>query len=227
MDLMHEANRHSISSLVYAQRAGWHTLPQSVLDDYAALEDLAAQYASSPEPGLVEQASTLTAQLRGATTGGEADALITGHIRPALEDFLADFENDIEEAGEFAAEPTAPAALQQAPSATQEAYTRLTGSALRWASIRSSWSILRGLSLTGTRDPEGPDSLHAEVANTRALRPTWDPSSPNGRLASPWQHNAFHVRLKWLLEHGAQIWAPTAAEQTEAWIANNPELVVR
>lgn len=229
MNLMQEANRRGVGSLVHAARAGWHTLPQDLVDDYTNLEALAAQYGTpeDPNPEVTEQlAQVVTDRLIAATAGGAADALIVGYVRPALNQFLTDFLADVEKAGAYATEPTG-SALHGASAAAQQAHTRLVESPLRWTSIRTSWRVLRGLSMSVTADPAGLDSLHAEVANIYELRSVWDPTSPASRLASPWKEGVFHLRLKWLLDHDAEIWAPTATEQTEAWIANNPELVVR
>ncbi|NNN36064.1 hypothetical protein HLK59_38030 [Streptomyces sp. S3(2020)] len=224
---MTDATRHGISSLVQAARAGWHTLPQTLLDDFTTLETLATQYENDPQPGTATQAAELTAQMRTATRGGNADQLITQHIQPALTQFLTDFQSDATAAGQYAAAPKPTLAMLEEPDSIQQAYTRLAESTLRWTSIRTSWRILRGLSLAPIQDPAGLDSIHAEIGNTLTLRPIWDPHSPYSRLASPWGEGVFHLRLKWLLDHDAQVWAPTATEQTTSWIENNPELVIR
>lgn len=227
LTLMREATQRGIASLVEASRAGWHTLPQAILDDYATLESLAADYETNPQPGTAEEAAAVTDALVTATEGGAASALITDHIRPGLEAFLTDFTNDVTAAGAFATEPGPTPPMLEAPDSVQQAYTRLYEAPVRWQSIRSSWQILRGRSLMRTADPAGLDSVHAEVANTLAMRPLWDPNSPSGKLASPWHHGTFHVRLAWLLANGAEIWAPTATEQTIAWQENNPDLIFR
>lgn len=227
LTLMREANRRGITSLVQAARAGWHTLPQSILNDFTQLETLASQYEANPQQSTADQATAVTATLVAATSGGAADTLITGHIQPALADFLADFQTDAAAAGVYAAEPEPTPPMLEAPDSVQQAYTRLLESPVRWQSIRTSWQILRGRSLAPTRDPAGTASIHAEISNTLDLRPIWQPNSPANRLASPWHHGVFHVRLKWLLDNDAEVWAPTATEQTAAWRDNNPELIVR
>lgn len=227
LTLMQEVTRRGIGSLVQAARAGWHTLPQTILDDYTSLEQLAAAYESNPQQSTAEQAAAVTATLVTATGGGAADALITGHIQPALATFLADFQTDATAAGAYASEPECTPPMLEASDSVQQAYTRLLESPVRWQSIRTSWQILRGRSLAPTRDPGGLDSVHAEIANVLELRPIWQPNSPSSSRATPWQHGVFHVRLKWLLDHDATIWAPTAVEQSIAWRDNNPELIVR
>lgn len=222
--LMHDVTRRGIASIVFYARAGYFTLPASVLDDYTALETLAAQYETDPQQSTADEAAAVTAGIVDATRGGSADALITGHLQPALAAFLDDFTANVATAGAYAALDEPPVDLLAEPDAVQAAYKDITESATRWNQIRTGWRILRGLSLAATYDPGGVDSIHAEVANTLAMRPLWDPNSPSGRLASPWGGNAFHVRLKWLTEHDAQVWAPTATQQSLAWRDNNPEL---
>lgn len=86
----------------------------------------------------------------------------------------------------------------------------------RWDAIRTAWRILRG----PTEDPEGLDSIHAEVGNVLALGPEWQPNHSQARYATPWQTSTFEARLLWLLDHNADVWAPTGNEQTTAWINN-------
>ncbi|GAB2328460.1 hypothetical protein [Streptomyces variabilis] len=198
LTLMTEVTQRGVASLVAASRAGLHTLPQSLLDDYAALEALAADYEATPSQETAADAAALTAQLIAATGGGAADALITDHIQPAIADFLTDFQ---------ASDPTANPA--------------------RWQSTRTSWRILRGRAAQTTQDPDGLDSLHAEVGNLVELGPAWQPHHPNARYATPWGESTFQARLAWILAAGGEVWAPTASQQNEAWQANrNPSAAV-
>ncbi|MDW8804612.1 hypothetical protein PV439_11775 [Streptomyces scabiei] len=224
LTLLREANRRGVSSLVQAARANWHTVPEDLADSYADLEALATSYASNPQQSTADDAADLTAELVTAISGGAADGIINDHIKPALADFLTDFQTDVTTAGPYAALPEPTPQLATESDSVQQAYQRLRQANTGWQSIRASWRILRGRSHALTRDPAGLASLHAEIANTLELRPIWDPASSLSSLASPWQHGAFHVRLKWLLDHDAEVWTPTANEQTTAWLDNNPEL---
>ncbi|WP_416978669.1 hypothetical protein [Streptomyces sp. T028] len=225
--LLREANRRGIGSLIQAARAGWHTVPNDLNNGYATLEGLTADYANAPQQSTADRAAALTAELVTTMSGGAADDIINDHIKPALARFVADFQTDATAAGSYAALPNPIPPLDAEPDSVQRAYRRLLKANTGWQSIRTSWRILRGRSLAPTRDPAGLASINAEVSNALELRPIWNPSSPVSSLATPWRHGVFHVRLNWLLDNGAQVWAPTAAEQTIAWRDSNPELIDR
>lgn len=198
LTLMTDVTKRGIASLVHASRAGWHGLPTALLNDYAALEALADEYESAPDPETAEDAAALTTKLIKATAGGAADALITGHIKTAVDAFASDVQS-------------------ANPNAT----------AVRWQSIRESWRNLRGRSMQTTQDPDGLDSLHAEVSNLIELGPAWQPHHHNARYTEPWGENTFQARMTWIVTEGGTLWAPTASQQNTAWNANrNPSAAV-
>ena len=227
LTLMQEVTRRGIASLVFYARAGYHTLPAAIMTDYASLETAAASYEADPLPATADQAATLTAKLVAATSGGAADAIIAGDIATALAGFISDFQANATIAGAYASLPAPTPALEGESQTVQDAYTALLDSHHLWGQIRTSWLNLRGRSMQSTDDPGGVKSLHAEISNVIELGPEFQPNHWSPRYSEPWGSSAFHVRLHWLLTHGATIWAPTAIQQTANWKANgNPAAVV-
>ncbi|MFD5673679.1 hypothetical protein [Streptomyces sp. NPDC127040] len=223
MKQIEDMKQHGIAGLVTAAREGVHTLPQEIIDDYAALEAIEAEHTDRhgriSDPQAVQAADRLAERLGRAKAWGNANALLVGHVQPALTAFLADLAADLKTAGRHAVQPGATIDMLTEPDDVRAAIVRLHSAITVYGRLRASWEILRRG--TQTTDPLGLNSPLAEIGNLPDLVPDWQPAY-YGRAPWPWQSTVFHVRMGWLLANGAHIWLPTPAEQEAAWRKHNP-----
>ncbi|MFD7786518.1 hypothetical protein ACFV4Q_26055 [Streptomyces nojiriensis] len=219
--------QHGDHQLVTAARAGVHTLPQQILDDYTALEahlDAHTDSRGNLAPGAAKEADRLTDAIMRAKAWGNAPQILVDHVQPALARFLDDLAADLKTAGRHAVQPGATIDMLDEPDHVRAAILRLHSAYPTYGHLRASWRVLR--SDGDTVDPLGLTSPLAEVANLPDLVPDWEPAH-HGRTPWPWHTTVFHVRMGWLLDRGARLWLPTAAQQTEAWHKAHPEARVR
>lgn len=218
-----ELKAHGIAHLVEAARLGHHGIPQDILDRYAEVEQIAADHADShgriADKTIDRHADDLTQQMLAAKAWGAATALLIDHVQPGMDAFITELARDLKTARRYANEPAVTLDMLSEPKEVREAIVRLHSAFPRYGYLRRSWEILRAG--TATRDPLGLTSPLAEIANLPDLIPDWQ-AAHHGRAPWPWHTTVFHVRMHWLLSHGARFWLPTAAEQEGAWRKYNP-----
>lgn len=214
-----------IAALMGSATRGIHTLPDSIADDYAKLQEVLDE--NSDRFGNLQgwqaekAASELLGKIYATVYGGNATAVINEHLKPALDRYLDEFRADIDAAGQYAVSTDIGALLSQ-PDTIRQAYLNLADSHATYHSLRASWEICRKRSIDGgTIDPDGLASPLAEVANLPDLFADWQLAF-HSRKPWPWDATAHHVRMHWLLTNGAEIWLPTGQEQNAAWQKHNP-----
>lgn len=230
MQQLEDLKTNGIAHLVEAARRGSHTLPQSMLDDYAELEALAAEHADRrgqvSDAAAIKQADKLTERLLAAKAWGNATTLLVDHVQPALDTFLAQLAADLKTAGRHADQPGATVDMLDEPDDVRAAIIRLHGALVPYGHLRASWQILRRVPAIEVHDPMGLNSPLAEVGNLPDIVPDWE-AAYHGRKPWPWPSTVFHIRMKWLLSHGAVVWLPTEAEHEDAWRHYNPAALIR
>ncbi|MCW2902564.1 MAG: hypothetical protein JWO67_4829 [Streptosporangiaceae bacterium] len=218
-----------ITNLVNSAQRGIHTMPDGFVDTYEQLNTLVAdnsdRFGKLMDWKAEKAASELTLKLYQATGGGNADRVIIDHLRPALKQYLDQFRAHLDKAGQYADHTDAGALLSQ-PDDVRRAWLDLTDSYADYSALRASWLVCRKRNAndyahTGTIDPDGLTSPLAEVANIPDIVSDWKLAYA-GRKPWPWSATAHHVRLRWLIENGAELWLPTGYEQDQAWAKYNP-----
>lgn len=213
--------------LVTSAAQGIHTIPQALADDHAELLQLiedghvtvnggAQRWAS---PAAEQKAEKHAVRLHRLGNYGGRTGIIRDHIAPALDAYLDKFQAARRTAGRHAQQADVNAQMLLEPQDVREAIAFLHHATLHYGQIRSIWALLRGggdtfqSASTVDVDPRGANSPLGECFNINELIPDWWNAGNPGHAPWPWGNvSAAHVRLTWLLDHGAQLWAPTAAE---------------
>lgn len=216
------------TALVAHARQGHHTLPQPLLDDYAAVEDFLAQH-TTDRGGLtlnaagMRHADELAHKAMAHTAWGNSVTLITDHLQPALDKLLDQVRADRKAAAAYAMHPAPTLDMLQQNDDVRAAIVRLHSLMVPYGALRTSWEICRRRITTQvTRDPQDVHSPLAEVANIPDLFTNWE-SANHARTPWPWPSTTLHVKLGWLLDNGGKIWLPTPDQQTEAYNRYHPE----
>jgi hypothetical protein len=216
-----------VSSLVGAARNGYHTLPDGMVDEYAAIEQLVADNTDrwgrpnlnpAQQRGLSGQAGKLMA----AVVYGGAEQILTEHLQPALAALIDQVRADRATAGRYANQPAVSVEMLEESDKVRDAIVRLHSLVPRYGALRTSWEICRKRSMQTTRDPLGTSSPIAEVANMPELFASWEPAV-HGRTPWPWSAPVLHIKLGWILDNDGKVWLPTAAQQTVAYNRYHPE----
>ncbi|MFF4566189.1 hypothetical protein [Streptomyces sp. NPDC001435] len=215
------------ASLVGAARAGYHTLPDGMADEYTAIEQLLNEHTDRwgrPDlnPAQLRQVTGRADRLMGSVMYGGAEQILTEHVQPALDALLDQVRADRATVGRYANEAAPSIAMLEESDRVREAIVRLHSLVPHYGALRGSWEILRKRSMRETRDPLGTRSPLGEVANMPDLFADWEPAA-HGRAPWPWQGNVLHLKLGWLLDNDGRIWLPTANQQSEAYKRYHPE----
>lgn len=164
---------------------------------------------------------------------GNAGALISQYLAPALDTQVKEFTEAVAACGRFALEPDPTMELLDQSPEVRDAYHHITLAVSVYATIRIAWRALRSIDLgPADTDPRGVHSPLAEVRNIPQLDPNWQTSITSSerfgamdrRPVSPFPAGPPHVRLAAMIRAGAELWLPNAAEQAEAWQAIRSEL---
>lgn len=208
--------------LVNSARQGIHTVPQALADDYDELLQLIADGKDPRDRWLgkdqEQAAERLAIKLTRLHNYGGRDGLIREHIAPALDTYLTKFKQARHTAGTHALQPAVTAPMLLEPKDVREAIVFIHNASLHYGQLRNIWAQLRGGTNTAAStntnvDPRGANSPLGECRNIHDLVPDWWNAGTPGYAPWPWGNTyAAHVRLAWLIDHGAQLWAPTAAE---------------
>lgn len=215
-----------VSSLVGAARSGYHTLPDGMADEYAAVRKFIGDH--TDQWGRItlddKQQREVTGQadklMAGVLYGG-AEEILTQHVQPALAQLLDQVRADRATAGRYADEPATSIGMLEESDDVRAAIVRLHSLVPHYGALRSSWEILRRRSMRETRDPLGVNSPLGEVANLPDLFADWEPAA-HGRTPWPWSAPVLHIKLGWLLDYDGRIWLPTADQQTQAYDRYHP-----
>ncbi|MFM9790152.1 hypothetical protein [Streptomyces turgidiscabies] len=220
-----ELDRTGIPLLLGAANNGVHTVPDGISDPYAQLMDFIEEHADRynriDNPKDERTVARMLQQLGAATAFGNAEAIIIEHLQPALDRFLVELRDTITAAGKYAALGYQDGSgLLTETDEVRHAYIKLTELYPKYGALRASWQHLRGKN-SDSIDPMGLNSPLAEVANLPDIVDNWVLAAA-GRTPWPWPATVFHVRMNWLLSHGARIWLPTRIEQDQVWQQYNP-----
>ncbi|NNN36063.1 hypothetical protein HLK59_38025 [Streptomyces sp. S3(2020)] len=217
-------------TLVGSHRAGAHTLPQALLDDYDELLRLIEEGKNAQgrwiSPRAENTAEKAAIRLHRLGNYGGRDGLITDHIAPALDTYIERFTQARRTAGQYAYSPVVHTAMLLEPQDVREAIVVLLESTHYYGQIRQAWALLRGglygaaAANTNTGvDPRGALSPLGEVRNIADLEPEWVNAGNVGAKPWPWGDQApIHIKLGWLIDHGAEFWAPTALEHDQLYV---------
>lgn len=217
MTILEQLKNDGIHGLVTGARDGVHTLPDEVLRDYAEVEAITAQHAD-PRGRIADRDAArtlerLAARLGSAFAWGNGARIIHEHLAPALDTLLDGFADTRAKAAGYAHQPAPTLDMLDAPDTARTAYIRLHETYPKYGRLRASWLTLhRG----EVDDPLGARSPLAEIKNIRDVVPDWH-AAYHFRTPWPWPCETFHIRLGWLLDHGAHIWLPTPAQHNDAW----------
>ena len=170
-------------------------------------------------------ADGLMGQLVSAV-GGHGGELIVSHLQPVFGDKVQTFTADLATLGAHAGKDQPDIALVAETDEVRQAYIRHYNTHTWYASLRTAWRILRRNDPGVLHDPNGVDSLLAEIANASEVAPDhWGRPFrvERGEIGGPWPSNATPARLAWIVTSGGRLWLPTAAEQEIAWAPFAPD----
>lgn len=218
-------------AIVTGARRSAHGAPQALLDDYAELEQLIAEGKEIVSGGSrrwisrrhEQDAEEVALKLSRISTYGGLPAFITDYLQPALATFLDRFRDDLTTAHHFARQAQPSIDMLTEPDDVRAAIVRIHGAVQSYGELRRTWAVMYGEARSEPgRDPRGADSPLAEVRNLPDLVPHWQTAgSHGGRFGGtewPWGSGApLHIKLAWLLDHGADIWMPTVRQHAELW----------
>ncbi|MEV6835534.1 hypothetical protein AB0N17_13620 [Streptomyces sp. NPDC051133] len=230
-DVVQDLNDSGTTALLGNARFGYHTLPDAMLDDYAAVE----QYLEAHRDGRSQvhlnakqqrEIEPMASKVIGFLAWGGANQVITQHLQPALAELLDQVRADRQTAAKYAMQETPSIDMLEQPDDVRAAIVRLHSLVPRYGALRTSWEICRRRSMQETSDPLGTLSPLAEVANIVDLHADWRKSHA-GQAPWPWHSHNLHIKLGWLLDNGGKIWLPTADQQTEAYHRYHPQAITR
>lgn len=226
-DFTQQLHDSGTTALVGNARFGYHSLPQAMLDDYAAAEKHIAEHTDSRGRIILDQAQRdhaedLANRAMSHIAYGNGQAIITDYLQPALASLLDQVRADRATAGRYSSEQAASIDMLTENDDVRAAIVRLHGITPHYGALRVSWEILRRRDSIKTTDPLDTRSPLGEVANMPDLYADWE-KAHHGRTAWPWSSTALHIKLGWLLDNGGHIWLPTADEQTQAWSRYQPQ----
>jgi hypothetical protein len=200
---------------------GLAALPDSITSAHAELQDYLAQHATPH--GTIDDAEHQQAitkminQLGGATSYGNAEALIRESLQPALAVHLDQFRRNVNAAGHYIHHTGSIADLLMESEPVRLAYQGLTKSSAQYGTLRQAWELLRG-KCGQTLDPRGTQSLFAEISNAPdVFGDNWQRVGTSLLHPWPWPGTNHWIRMNWLLTHGANVWLPTFEQQNRAY----------
>lgn len=208
--------------LVHGARAGHYTMPAEMLAGYDQLQQLLTDGKRTTSWGrkewaskdLEREAEDLALRLsRMATT-----ALITEHLQPALAARLDRFRTVRHAAGKYAHSNGPSLDMLTEPDDVRAAILELHTATQWYGALRTAWSDLRRdpeyvYNRDRITDPLGKRSPLAEVRNIAVVVPNWRELAHIAGAVWPWGADVLHLKLGWLLDHGAEVWLPTEDQQ--------------
>lgn len=200
-----------ITNLVGAARRGDYTIPSELAEAYGDLET----FVTEKRPRYDELAARAGDVFRVFNRTGGARSIITNHLQPAFNTFLAGFRADVELLGAYVQDITVPLPMLSESDEMRAAYIRFVSSHPPYATIRAAWAAMRKMD-GHSSEPLGADSPLAEVRNMPDLVADWE-ACHHGRTQWPWGVNVHHIKLAWLVNNGGHLWLPTAEEQSANW----------
>ncbi|GGV34356.1 hypothetical protein GCM10010293_36810 [Streptomyces griseoflavus] len=213
--------------LVHGARAGHYTMPAEMLAGYDQLQQLLEEGKETTNWGRTQWADTakereaeaLARHLSGMASNYAAPRLITEHLQPALAERLDRFRTVRQVAGKYAHSNGASLDMLAEPDDVRAAILELHTATQWYGSLRDAWSELRGdveyvYNRDRITDPLGKQSPLAEVRNIAVVAPNWRELAHIAGAVWPWGSDVTHLKLGWLLDHGAEVWLPTEDQQT-------------
>ncbi|XKK63922.1 hypothetical protein HFP71_16885 [Streptomyces sp. ARC32] len=210
--------------LVHGARAGHYTMPEEMLTGYDQLQQLLTDGRRTTSWGRKEWASTdlereaedLARHVSGMAHRYNAHKLIAEHLEPSLTARLDRFRTVRQTAGRHATAATPSLDMLAEPDDVRAAILELHTATQWYGGLRSAWSRLRGDSEPESgrgSDPMGKQSPLAEVRNINVVVPNWRQLAHIAGATWPWGSGWIHLKLGWLLDHGAEVWLPTEDQQ--------------
>lgn len=161
--------------------------------------------------GIVVDAEDRARAQLGTAVAELADTIITEHLRPVVEDVIAKARRQVDAFGTHGASP---GELFSAPPKVRQAYTDFTAGVHRYEVVRAGRSVLARVGSQPVRDDRG---WFGEVRNADVLWPDMAAGLKTDRARPPWFGLPTEQRLLWFVEHRADVWLPTPAEQDARW----------
>lgn len=213
-------------ALVHSARQGLHTVPQNMADDYDELMQAIADGKDARDrwisPEVERNAEKIARRLQMISNYGGTDHLIRDHIAPAVDECLDTFHTNLAASEPWGQQVAVSLAMLELPDDKRAAIVQVHTTCAAYDSLRRVWALLRGgtnpQSSTNTDvDPRGANSILGEVRNIHELIPAWEWAGTPGNDPWPWHGSNTHARLCWLVDRGAEFWAPTRSEHDALW----------
>ena len=167
---------------------------------------------------VLQRASREAAECIYDAVRNAAEEIVTGHLRPALEQLMAKAANFETKLRDVRLEVT-DASMLTASKAQQDAWVELKTLAERYVEIRAGRQTLKDIGYKPGID--GDDGgLFEEFENFDDLWPQYGGWTAATQKA-PWPSERTN-RLIWIVRSEARPWMPTVAEQNEAYAAYVP-----
>ena len=177
----------------------------------AITDAVRSREAASIRVQLVSQAHEIVVGTRNATAQELAATITIEHLRPALEEVIAEATDKARALTGFDHEPD-PIELLSAPEPTRQAWLDYQRLGERYRAIRQGQEKLRQLGYRPARDDR-----FGEFRNFDALWPRR--GALGGSSTPPWPTSSGAARLRWIVTGGAEAWMPTAEEADAAYDA--------
>ncbi len=194
--------------LAYLVATGADIDPAPVFDAQRAIEDYEERV------NLARRAQEIAAQQFSAVLGGHARGIIVDHLGPAFGDLVGKLGPDLAATSHIDGQ-SPPAVVLSQPKPVRDALIRIDTNVSRYRLIRQAHDLLRRLAGAESQDARG---YFFEVKNCEEVWPAitgtgFAPRTP------PWPTDGdTRARLAWLFANGAQLWLPTAEEQTDRYL---------
>ncbi len=138
------------------------------------------------------------------------DVLITEHLRPALHAVLHELRGTLELTEPYG---DSAAAMLRAPDKVRKAWLGIDAHVTRYEIIRAGRDALAQV---GYRPDHDNDNEFLRVRNLNDFWPRHKRYGMAAGAGAPWPTQA-RQQVVWFIQHGAQLWLPTAAEQDERY----------
>jgi len=172
-------------------------------------EAVRSREAAGIRTNLVTQALEIVVGTRNTTMQRLAPAITVEHLRPALEEVIAEATKKAKALAGFDHEPD-PIELLSAPEQTRQAWLDFQRLGRRYRAIRQAQEKLQLLGYRPARDDR-----FAEFRNFDALWPRR--GALGGSTTPPWPTSSTAARLLWIVTGQAEPWMPAADEADAAY----------
>ncbi len=143
-----------------------------------------------------------------------AREVIASHLQPAHTTLTDALREDFGRVAHIPGDAPVSVILT-APKPQRDAVVRIDAAVVRYDTLRSAYNLVRKIG--GQDETADGYGFFREVRNMEKVWPGITGARPPRPNDVPWPTTSTRDRLGWLFAHGAELWAPTADEQSQRW----------